>query len=118
MHEKRNVKRERLSYYVTVRDRITNQALGRVVDISEAGVRLFGDNRVKMNQVLRLAIELPREYEGSRQLLFDASGIWNVPDMDPEFPGFYDTGLRFVNISTPDRHLLEGLIREYTHQPN
>ncbi|HOP08447.1 MAG TPA: PilZ domain-containing protein [candidate division Zixibacteria bacterium] len=117
MNEKRIINRKRLNYYVTVRDRITNQPLGRVVDISDSGIRLFGENQVKLDEVLQLSIELPKEYEMSRQLLFDASGVWNTLDMNPEFPGFYDTGLEFVNISAPDKQLLESLIREYTHRP-
>jgi len=117
MNERRSARRGRLNYFVTVRDRITGLALGRIIDISGNGMRLFGEEHLGPGEVHRLQIELPRGYDRSQQLLCDATGIWNAPDLHPDFPGFYDTGLRLVDISNPDRLLLEDLIRDYTHRP-
>jgi len=117
MDNRRATQRKRLNYYVTVRDRITDRPVGRVVDITNKGLRIFSEIPIEMDKVLQLTMELPHEIEGSRYLMFDATGIWCGMDLNPDFPGFFDTGLEMINVSQQDRTMILGLIREYTYQP-
>lgn len=116
MLEKRLELRQRLNYYVTVRDRTTDQPIGRVIDITSGGVRVFSEERIKTERPLQLMLELPREFEGSSYLMFDVKPVWSAQELSREFPEFYDTGMKMVNLSTQDLLMIKALVDEYSPQ--
>ncbi len=112
----RQEERHRLNYYMDVYDRDTLKSLGRIVDITETGMRLFSPAPIPTGTELRCRLSLPRSEPGIRQIEFDATGVWCHADADPEFRDFYDAGCDLTHVTPEAAEQIQRLIQNYSPQ--
>jgi hypothetical protein len=108
--DKRRIKRSHLIYYLRVFNRVNDQILGHLVDITPEGAMLIHDSAIPTGAHFQLRMMLPAEIFGRDHLDFDAESLWSKRDVNPDF---YDTGFRLLNVETKDTVVISRLIDEY-----
>lgn len=108
--DKRRIKRSHLIYYLRVFDRVTNETLGHLVDITPEGAMLISESQLPVNKQYQVRMSLPAEIFGRQSLDFDAESLWSRHDINPDF---YDTGFRLTNVEVRDTAIISRLIDEY-----
>ena len=113
--DERKIERKNLRFYVEVFNRDTDELIGRMVDITKGGIRLFSKQPIETNTVYPMRMNLPKSIEGSDQVVFDANGIWCKPKIsDQRLPDYYDSGYQLMNLSVEDAQSIQNLIEEYS----
>lgn len=106
----RNKQRMHFSCQLTVVDRITDQTIGQVVDMTTEGIMICGENKIDTNRNLYLSIELPEEIKGRTSIQFSAlSRWWKKADTS----GIYYAGLTLKNLEKPDIEIIQCLNDKY-----
>ena len=108
--EKRRHKRLQLIYYLRVFDRKSGQLMGHMVDITAEGIMLLSDQPIKNKTVFELAMVLPPSVGEKKRIAFDAMSVWSRRDVNPDF---YDTGLKFINITPEDAMVIRQLTDDF-----
>jgi hypothetical protein len=108
--EFRRAKRRQLSEVVQVVDCMTDEALGRVGNLSESGMLMFSRAAGVEDALyqLRFSLTLPRG--GSHEFNVGAHQLWSEPNQSS---GNYWSGYRFIDIGADDLELL----RSFVYQP-
>lgn len=113
--DERKIERKNLRYYVEVFNRDTDELIGRMVDITKDGIRLFCKQPIDTSTVYPMRMNLPKSCEGSEQVVFDANSIWCKPKTsDHGLTDYYDTGYQMMNLSVEDAQNIQSLIEEYS----
>ena len=108
--DKRRLKRSHLIYYLRVFDRVSNQILGHLVDITPEGAMLISEKPIPAGAQYQLRMILPTEIFGRDHLDFDAESLWSKRDINADF---HDTGFRLLNVEVKDTAIISRLIDEY-----
>ncbi len=109
MEEARTQKRNNLIYYLRVHDQNTNRLIGRVVDITTGGIRVYSKEPVRVDRVFQLRMDLPDSIGGDRHISIDARSVWCKRGANPDL---YETGFETNNISPEDSEIIKRLIRD------
>lgn len=112
MSAQRKLERKRLIFYLKVFGEKTNRLIGDLVDITTEGIRLIGNRPIKTEITYKLRMDLPREINGKREIIFNARSRWCEKD---DRTDFYNTGFQLMSISPGDVNRIENLIQEYSH---
>ncbi len=108
--EQRRFRRKKIFREMVVFDRSTGGNVGRLLNISEDGFKLFMRHEGNEGQELPLSMVLPEPIKGVNTLSFDARLIWwNRLDS----PGEYHAGFQFTELSPTARGIIEVLIDKY-----
>ena len=99
LNDKRRTKRRHLIYYLRVFNRLNNELLGHLADITSEGLMIVGEHSVPVGQAYQLHMALPAEILGKETMDFDAVALWSRPDVDP---AFYATGFQIHEIAEMD----------------
>jgi hypothetical protein len=102
-------KKKYLVQFFQVLDRLTNNPIGHLVDISTGGMMIIGKEPIKEGIILKLRIDLPEIIQESSHLSIDARCIWCRQDVNPEY---YYTGFDILVISPNHAGIIEELVRE------
>ncbi len=106
----RNNHRMRFSCQLTVVDRITDQIVGQVADLTPEGMMICGENKIDTNRNLYLSIELPEEIMGRTSIHVSAlSHWWKKADTS----GIYCAGLTLKNLDKQDVEIIQWLSDKY-----
>lgn len=108
--ERRKSPRKRLSTELTVFDRSTGANVGRLVNLSESGVRLAGKKAFTDGQRMTFSMILPQMIRGSTTVSFDAVTVWS---QQPGSNGEASAGFRFVEIRPEALELVRYLLEKY-----
>lgn len=81
MLEKRKLKRRHPVYYLKVVDLETKQSLGYLIDINVKGIMLAGKAALPIRKPYKVAIHLPSEMNGEKEIYLKVTSIWN--EFDP-----------------------------------
>ena len=103
MPERRRSTRFRLNYHTTVSDAVTNQYLGKLLDISTDGAMLVSEFVLPISQTFHLKLKLDQEISDQSYLVLDAMSIWSHPDIEP---GTYNTGFELLELTPEERELI------------
>jgi hypothetical protein len=109
--DQRILKRRHLIYYLSVFNRVNNELLGHLVDITPDGLMIIGEKMQPVDMDFQLHMTLPQEIMGKDQLDFDAHSVWCRKDADPSF---YGTGFELTNITPEDMRLIGKLIQNFS----
>jgi hypothetical protein len=109
MDDKRSRRRLHVISYLKVQEKVTDETLGRVVDMSMEGLGLFGQNPLTPDTKIELKMILPHAIEGRDEINFSGRVVWSQAS---DHPGFYDSGVQLVDVSEPDVVLLEQFIEK------
>lgn len=108
--ERRQAPRKRLSAELTIFDRSTGANVGRLVNLSEGGVRLIGRKAFTAGQRMTFSMILPQMIRGSTTVSFDAVVVWANAVTDG---GEVSAGFRFVEIKQDALELVRYLLDKY-----
>lgn len=101
MIENRRYTRTVLKHHPDVVDRLSNFAIGVIVDISKEGVRIASGKGFKRDMVLQLELPNP-DKKNPQQLSFDARTCWCSKCDD----GFFEAGFQIFNVSAEAQRIL------------
>ena len=108
----RKFKRKDLIYYLKVTDQETNQVIGHVVNISNKGLMLIGEDYINPGATFQLQMYLPEEIQGVRNYEFTATSRWCKED---EKPDFYNTGFELNNVSSEAIEIIKHLVLRFCY---
>ena len=115
MKQQRKYERKHLSYYLKVYDRSNNQLLGRLGNITPAGIMVLSEAPIGTDLRMKLRIAFPRSIEGQEFLDLEARSVWIKKDVLPEY---YDTGFELLEDSIQHKNYIEKLIQEFGIEAN
>ncbi len=108
--ERRKTTRHSLIEYLQVYDQETKDLVGRVVDVSDSGIMIIGDQPYELNAGTRkLRMVLPKSLEGQEHVDFEAECRWTAPDINDDF---FDGGFEFVNLTDDLKDTLDLVVDE------
>jgi c-di-GMP-binding flagellar brake protein YcgR len=101
-----------LVYYLRVFDGMSRNILGHLVDISEKGLMLIGENPVEVNGDYQLRMCLPSQMKDRDEIIFSATSRWCKKDANPDF---YLVGFEMHDLAPKIREIIVSLIRDFRH---
>ena len=109
--EKRAIARRHLVFYLRVFDEATGKILGHLADISEQGIMLVSEKKIKAERDFRMKIKLPKEVSGREELTFSATSCWCKQDSNPDF---YICGFRITGFDHELGEQIQALIQDFS----
>jgi len=109
-HDKRQIKRVHLIYYLRIFDAETGVNIGHLVDITTQGMMLISEEDIPVNRDFSFTMMLPATIAGREELNFNAHSLWCKNDFNPDF---YLSGYRISNLDTGAVKILTDLIKTY-----
>jgi hypothetical protein len=109
----KNRKRSRnlLEPHLDLYNQLDDSRIGKLVDISDMGIRMISDEAVPDNTFFRMAIKLPMKINDSEVLFFDAISLWCKQDHETES---HSIGCQVLNIKPEELQKLADLIETYS----
>jgi len=102
--EQRSEVRMHLYYYIKVYDTKTDRLIGHIVDISSNGALLATTERLEENTSIELALEDSLDLDPNSKIHITAECRWLKTD---EKHGLHDAGLRFTELSSQAKELIQ-----------
>lgn len=99
MSEFRRAKRRKVGYNVEIVDVMTDEAIGRLSNLSETGMLVIAHHRLANDALYQLRMRLPGPGGVERTIDVGAHELWAD---DAAAPGQIWTGFRFIDISQDD----------------
>jgi c-di-GMP-binding flagellar brake protein YcgR len=109
MKETRHLKRIHVISYLKIQEKSTDKELGRVVDMTAEGMGLYSQDPLETNSMVKLKLMLPSLSKNTQEIAFDAQVVWCA---EADHPGFYDSGIKLLNVPQEDLEILENFIEE------
>jgi hypothetical protein len=107
----RQVNRKYLVFYLRVFDGMSSKILGHLVDISEKGIMLVGDNPIPVGEDYRLRMRLPTQMKDQSEIMFTATSRWCKSDANPDF---FLAGFQIHDLDPAARELIGTLIKDFS----
>jgi CheY-like chemotaxis protein len=108
--EARRFPRKKMARELVVFNRETGGNVGRLINISVDGFKLFVRSSPEPGEHLALGMVLPEPMEGVNTLSFDARTIWCE---EQEGSGEFHAGFQFIELSEGNRAIIENLIERF-----
>lgn len=108
--EARRYPRKKMFREMIVFDRETGLNVGRLLNISVDGFKLFTRQPVEEGQQLALSMVLPEQIRGVNTMSFEARNVWcREQDRNNEF----HAGFQLLDLNDTNRNIIETLIERY-----
>jgi CheY-like chemotaxis protein len=102
--------RKKLFREMVVFDRSTGGNVGRLMNISLDGFKLFTRRELPHGEVLHMGMVLPDQIAGVNTISFDARVVWSeILDA----PGEYQVGFQFMELTEITANVIENLMDKY-----
>lgn len=108
----RQVNRKYLVFYLRVFDGMSSKILGHLVDISEKGIMVVGDNPIPVGEDYRLRMRLPTQMKDQSEIIFTATSRWCKSDANPDF---FLAGFQIHELEPAARELIGSLIKDFSY---
>lgn len=93
-------------------ERRGGDCLGRICDLSQGGLQIFGERPLQIGILYELDVELPATDGVARRLPLRGKAMWTGPDHNPDFQC---TGLRLFDLDDSEcQSALTQLLALYT----
>jgi hypothetical protein len=100
-----------LRSYLQVLDRNTENVIGHLVNITQAGAMMISEEPVSADTSLRLRLVLPETFEGTDVIDIRSRSVWCQKDrFNPEL---YASGFMIEHIHQLDAAFIERFIEKY-----
>lgn len=109
-HEKRQLKRVHLIYYLRIFDSNTGDNIGHLVDITTQGIMIISEEAIPLGKDFSLKMQLPSTITGREEIQFRARSLWCKKDFNPDF---YVSGYQIKEISPQEVKTITALINAY-----
>ena len=94
-------------------NRLNGTRIGKLVDISDMGIRMISDEAVPDNTFFRMAVKLPGKINDSEVLFFDAISLWCKQDLESDT---HSIGCQVLNIKPEELQKLADLMETYSQE--
>lgn len=108
--EGRRFSRKKMFREMVLFDRSTGLNIGRLLNISVDGFKLFTRQALKEDTVFQLSMVLPEQIFGVNTLSFNARNVWSE---EQEGDSEYHAGFQFVDLSETHRNIIKALMEKY-----
>ena len=108
--ELRRYARKKMLREMVAFDRTTGGNVGRLVNISPDGFKLFTRQAVELGARFSLSMVLPEQLEGVTTLSFDGRCVWCQPQ---DRAGEFHAGFQIVEMSELHRRVLQAMMEKY-----
>jgi len=88
-------------------DRVMNQTVGRILNMSISGIMMISEDPVELPRIFSCRVKLPKKINGSDQLEFDAQAKWTRFN---SLTGLYQTGYKFINLTPESERLIQKIL--------
>lgn len=95
--ERRQQERYGLSSHLSVYSQTNDLLVGHIVDISLGGMMLLSEEPLPTGKQFYFWLDICLGGTAQDRVPLEAISVWGKPDANP---GLYNTGFRFVNLST------------------
>lgn len=109
-HNKRQLKRVHLIYYLRIFDTDTGENLGHLVDITTEGIMMISEEQIPNGKDFSFRMQLPTTITGRDEINFKALCLWCKKDVNPDF---YVSGFKIKEISAHEVKTITSLINAY-----
>lgn len=110
--DRRRFKRRHLLYYLKVTD-LNGYPLGHLVDITEEGVLLLGEEPFSEGDYVTFHMNLPSGFDSEEKIEIQARCQWTKISTKPHL---FEGGFQFFEVSPSVRALIRQLIEEFGMQ--
>jgi len=110
MNDKRRLPRKRVAEILEIFDPVTDDKLGRLVNITVEGFLLYSQNPIQSGDIFQLEMPLPRSINDLDKVSFGAEVVWSsmVKETESHWSGF-----RIIDISPEHREVIDTLIADW-----
>jgi hypothetical protein len=109
-HNKRQLKRIHLIYYLRIFDKDSGENVGHLVDITTQGIMMISEETIPSGKNFSLRMQLPATITGRDEIEFAAHCLWCKKDINPDF---YVSGFKINSITTHEVKTITALINAY-----
>ncbi len=109
-HNKRQLKRVHLIYYLRIFDKDSGENVGHLVDITTQGIMMISEETIPSGKNFFLRMQLPTTITGREVIEFTAHCLWSKKDINPDF---YVSGFKINSITTQEVKTITALINAY-----
>ncbi|MEZ4388952.1 MAG: PilZ domain-containing protein [Candidatus Krumholzibacteriia bacterium] len=113
MPNQRSADRHLLNVYLEVRDAETGEAVGRVVDLTTAGMRMVADRPIDDQRDYQLLITTDIGAAGRQTIRLDARCTWTGRDTNPDL---LVAGFAFEHLRPSQQTMLARVIRQFSFE--
>ena len=108
--EGRRFSRKKMFKEMVLFDRGTGSNIGRLLNISVDGFKLFTRQELEDGTKFQLSVVLPEQIYGVNTLSFNARNVWSEAQDEP---GAYHAGFQFVDLSDTNKNIIKALLEKY-----
>ena len=109
-HDKRQLKRVHLIYYLRIFDNNTDVNMGHLVDITTEGIMMISEEEISRGKDFSFRMQLPTTITGREEVNFQARCLWCKKDINPDF---YVSGFKIEKITPHEVKTITALINAY-----
>ena len=114
MFIERQIERHQLPLYLTVYNRYTDQLLGYLGNVSEAGLMVISELPILVGPDFELQLRIPLPGDGWQFINLTASCLWCQED---QMPGHYDSGFMVHQPPQAYGQLINALVQYFSFDP-
>ena len=112
--EGRRFSRKKMFKEMVLFDRGTGSNIGRLLNISVDGFKLFTRQELQDGTKFQLSVVLPEQIYGVNTLSFNARNVWSEAQDEP---GAYHAGFQFVDLSDTNKNIIKALSLIHISEP-
>ena len=109
-HDKRQLKRVHLIYYLRIFDNESGANIGHLVDITTQGIMMISEEVIPAGKDFSFKMQLPATITGREEIRFNARCLWCKKDFNPDF---YVSGYQINEITSQEVKTITALINAY-----
>jgi hypothetical protein len=111
MSDQRMSQRRNVLFYLEIQDQESGKEIARLGDISEDGLMLLSPKKIPVQSALAIRIILPSSKDFYKKHIdCNVEVRWVKPDVNPSL---FCIGCRTVDLSEPDKEIVDRLIALY-----
>ncbi len=122
MKDKRKLRRKYAREQIPVYDLITEQEVGRLVNLSPDGMQLITEEPVQMGSLCQFIVTLPSQpsepgmpydIDVNEEVVLDARSVWCHQENNPDY---YDAGFELMDMNTDEVNTIETALEDAMFQ--
>ena len=102
--------RRHLIHVVKIKTSNGSEFAGRLVDISESGIKMITKEKVFIGDTYRLEISIPETIDNSKEIICRGTVVWYRHHLNPER---YSAGFEMEGVDKENQSLLNKLIDSF-----
>jgi hypothetical protein len=109
--ERRKLQRQKINYYLPIRDDTTGKIIGHMADLSQIGILMEAAAPIPAEQTYHLRLDFMEDIAGQASLDFDARCKWC--QQDKILPYLYYVGFEITNLPPQGIEVVKSIAEKY-----